>query len=301
MNNVTVEERIFNILEKTRTNWRVSKLPLVSAPDMLPTGSYGIFRSDNKEWLGSVKERYAPMQNADLLGFLMGAVDMLDLDVSNGGILYNGKKVYYQIQLPQEYIGNSNVKRNITALNSHDGTRSIGFGSSNTVVICENTFHRAYRELNKVRHYISAYSIVKELAKDLRERINADNDLMTTFKRMADIPLRDEMVERIITKLFKNVTTDANVDNLHTKVKNNILTFADNLNTEIQLEGKTVWGLFNAVTRYTNHHASPQEAEKKDAYLMIGAGAMLSNLAYDELMQYVEQNTRQYVMVGNIK
>lgn len=291
------EERIFDILEKTNTNWSVNKLPLVSQPDMYPTGSHGIFRNDNNMWLGSVKDRYVPMQNADLLGFLLDAVDMLNLDVTNGGVLNAGKKIYYQIELPEEYIGKSNVRRQITGLNSHDGTRSIAFGSSNTVVVCQNTFHRAYRELNKVRHFINAYSTVKELALNLRERIDADNQLMTTFKRMADIPMRDEMVERIITKLFKNVDADSNVDKLHSKVKNNIMTFADNLNTEIVLEGKTVWGLFNAVTRYTNHHAAPQEKDKKDSYLMIGAGAMLSNLAYEELMQYVDANIREYVMV----
>lgn len=294
--NATREERIFEILETTKTNWSARKLPLVSAPDNYATGAYGIFRSDNNEWLGTVRDKYVPMQNATLVGFLLDAVDMLDLEIKKGGSLHNGKKVFYQIELPNEYIGNSGVRRYITGLNAHDGTRSIGFGSSNTVIVCENTFHRAYRELNKVRHYVSAYDTVKELAMNLREQITTDNKLMETFKRMADIPLRDEMVERIITKLFK-LDTNENVDHLHGKVKNNLLTFADNLNTEIQLEGKTVWGLFNAVTRYTNHHAAPKDAARKNEYLMVGAGAMLSNLAYEELMQYVDANVQQYVMI----
>jgi phage/plasmid-like protein (TIGR03299 family) len=294
----TKEERIFDILEKTKTNWTVNKLPLVSAPDNYPTGSYGLFRNDNHTWLGSVKDRYVPMQNHVLLGFLLDAVDMLDLEVTNGGTLNDGKKIYYQIALNDEHVGNSGVKRQLTGLNSHDGTRSIAFGSSNTVVVCQNTFHRAYTELNKVRHYITAYNTVKELAMNLRERIDADNELMTTFKRMADIPLRDEMVERIITKLFKVDNTNERVDDLHHKTKNNIMNFANSLDTEIKLEGKTIWGLFNAVTRYTNHHAAPSDKERKDSYLMIGTGAMLSNLAYDELMQYVDANTREYVMVG---
>lgn len=294
---ISIEERVFNILEATNTNWSANKLPLVSSPDKYPTGSYGIFRSDNKAWLGSVKDRYLPMQNADLLTFLLQATDMLELEVTRGGCLDGGRRIYYQIELPKEHIGKSDVKRWVTGLNHHDGSRSIAFGSSNTVVVCSNTFHRAYRELQKVRHTGNSYTIVKQLAMDLRERIEADNGLMTTFKRMADIPMRDEMVERVINKLF-GVEQDDRISELHGKRRNNIETFADSLTKEIQLEGKTVWGLFNAVTRYTNHHAAPQQDEKKESYLMVGRGAVLSNLAYDELMSYVDQNTREYVLIN---
>lgn len=294
---MSIEERVFNILEATQTNWRAKKLPLVSSPDMLPTGSYGMFRSDNNSWLGSVKDRYVPMQNADLVTFLLQATDMLELEVKRGGSLDGGRRVYYQIELPSEYIGKSDVKRWVTGLNHHDGSRSIAFGSSSTVVICKNSFHRAYRELQKVRHTGNSYTIVKQLALDLRERIEADNGLMTTFKRMADIPMRDEMVERVINKLFKVQESDR-LSELHGKRRNNIESFADSLTTEIQLEGKTVWGLFNAVTRYTNHHAAPKQDDKKESYLMVGRGAVLSNLAYEELMQFVDQNIREYVTVG---
>jgi hypothetical protein len=61
--------------------------------------------------------------------------------------------------LPAEIIGRSEVKRWLTCLNSHDGSTSVGFGSSNTVVVCQNTFFRAlgYEE-------IMAFMGLKELA-----------------------------------------------------------------------------------------------------------------------------------------
>jgi hypothetical protein len=78
---------------------------------------------------------------------------------------------------------------------------------------------------------------------------------------------------------------------------NQVNEFAGALKTEIELEGKTIWGLFNAVTRYTNHIAAPSEAEKKMDYLMNGAGAKTSNTIFDDLVKYVDEHTQRYVNV----
>jgi len=69
---------------------------------------------------------------------------------------------------------------------------------------------------------------------------------------------------------------------------NNIKVFSGNIITEVGIHGNSVWSLFNAVTRYTNHHASPSADNKRLDYLMKGEGARLSNLAFNELMQYVD-------------
>jgi hypothetical protein len=104
---------------------------------------------------------------------------------------------------------------------------------------------------------------------------------------MADTPLRDEMIERVIKKVF-NVSGEQKQDEISTRKKNMVQSFADALDTEIQLEGSTVWGLFNAVTRYTNHIASNgYDKEQKQTYLMSGGGYHLSNLTYELLMREI--------------
>ncbi len=293
----TTEERVFDILEATKTNWSVKKLPLVSAVDGLPTDSYGLFRNDNNKWLGTVKDRYEPMQNATLVQLLVQATEMLNLDVSKGGILQNGSKVFYQMQLADEFIGKSGIKRYITANNSHDGSCSIGFGTTNTVIVCQNTFHKAYKDLAKVKHTSNALVRVKAIAEDLRLTLGFEEKVMDSFKRMADMPLQDEIVERLIKKLFPPVNETDKLEDLSTKTKNKLVLFADNLQTEIDLEGRTIWGLFNAVTRYTNHTSAPSNEDSKQNYLMNGGGYRLSNIAYNELMAYVESKTAQSVFV----
>lgn len=294
-----VQEKTFNILEATKTNWSVKKHPLYAniGGEMVNTESYGIFKNTGNQWLGTVKGRYEPMQNSALVELLVQATDMLELPILNGGYLNNGAKVYYQIGLTDEHIGNSAVNRYVTALNTHDGTRSIAFGSTNTVVICNNTFHKTYRDADmaKVRHTANSNQRVMNMAMDIKAQIENDERLMVTFKRMADVNATEEMVSKLIKKLF-TVKEDGNHS---TRTANMINGFIESIEKEFILEGKTVWGLFNGVTRYTNHVLAPNEnTGKRDDFLLNGRGVAVSNLAYDELLKVVEKNTAELVFVN---
>jgi len=292
-------ERTLNVLETTRTNFTTVKRSLTAVSDngiLLETPFFGTFRSDNNHCMGSVTDRYVAMQNHQLVELLLQASERLNLDITNGGSLKGGAKVFYQIELPKQFIGKSDIKRQLTALNSHDGSGSICFGSSNTVVVCQNTFNMASKETTKVRHTVSSEDKVKDIVADMQRTIEKDLLLMDTFKRMADVELKEEMVVNLISKLFK-VDATKQLTDVHTRTKNAITAFADSLNTEMKDEGKTVWGLFNAVTRYTNHVAAPTETVAKNEFLMLGAGAQMSNMAFNELLAYIDSRTAKYAEV----
>jgi len=295
-NSVAIFEEKLNVLENTNTNWTVRKEPLVSQVGNKPTSIYGIFRSDNGQFLGNVKERYTCYQNHEMLDLLFDTTNVLDLKVTNGGYLQNGSKVYYQIALPDAYVGKSNMKRNISALNSHDGSMSIAFGSTNTVVVCQNTFHRAYKSLDKVKHTINAGERLKVMVENLKLAIQNDNKLIEKFKVMCDFELKDEMIAKITTKMF-NVDLNGKINEVSTRKRNQIQTFSNNLMTEINLEGKTLWGLFNAVTRYTNYEMHTKDTDQQVESIMFGSGYGLSNMAFDEIMSYIEKNTIELIPV----
>lgn len=290
---MNLQEKTFALLETSNLNWTVNKEALTSA-DGKSTESFGIFRNDNDQWLGTVGNRYVAMQNYELAETIIQASEGLDLDTKVGGLFGGGKKVFLQVQLPTQIIGVGGVKRWITATNSHDGSTSIGFGSSSQVIKCSNSFHTAHKGLDKFRHTESAYERVQNAMNDLRKAMQLDNDLMDSFKRMADIQLRDEMVESVIRKIFK-VEPSVRQDEVSTRKVNQVETFAQSLTTEINLEGKTLWGLFNGVTRYTNHDSKTfKSLEDKNEYLMHGGGYKLSNLAFNDIMRFVDNKTVKY-------
>lgn len=289
MNNLN--EKTFELLEANGLNWTVTKEELLTN-DGKSTESFGIFRSDNDQWLGTVGNRYTPMQNFELAETIIQASEGLNLPTKNGGVFGGGKKVFIQVELPTEQIGVGGVKRWITALNSNDGSTSIGFGSTSQVIKCSNTFHMAHRGLDKFRHTESASARVQMAMQDLRRAMELDNSLMDNFKRMADIQLKDEMIESVIRKMF-NVDAMAKQDSVSTRKRNQVETFAQSLTTEIHLEGKTLWGLFNGVTRYTNHDSKTfKSTEEKAEYLMNGSGFKVSNAAFNDIMKWV--NKKEY-------
>ena len=77
-----LNEKTFELLNATGLNWTVSKESLTTI-DGKDTESFGIFRSDNEKWLGTVGNRYTPMQNFELAETVIVASDGLGLNTKN--------------------------------------------------------------------------------------------------------------------------------------------------------------------------------------------------------------------------
>ena len=286
---MTKQEKVFQVLEATGLNWTVNKKELVSV-DGLTTESYGMFRNDNDKWLGTVGNRYEPYQNHNLVSNMVDITNEVGLDVSRGGTLGDGKKVYLQASLPEDVVGNSGIKRWLTTTNSHDGTSAITLGYSNMVIACSNSFHAASKGSNRFRHTINADSNIQDNVKQIQFTLANEMQLIETFKAMQATDIRDEAVDKTVRSMF-SISLDSNQDDISTRKRNQVETFSNNLVTEINTHGKTMWSLFNAVTRYTNHEQNFQDDDAKNNYLMNGGGFNISNTAYNEIMKFVDANT----------
>jgi len=82
----------------------------------------------------------------------------------------------------------------------------------------------------------------------------------------------------------------ASKDSVSTRKLNQVTAFANCIEKEISLEGDSIWALFNAATRYTNHVAAPKNADDKAEYLMTGGGYKFAGTAYDEIMAFINKN-----------
>lgn len=298
---MTKEEKVFNLLYENKLAWEVTKRDLVALPtedevhpmdnepmaNLLYTESFGMFRNDTKKWLGTVGKIYEPYQNHEMASTILDAAEGLELDVTRGGELKNGALVYLQIGLTDETIGNSGLKRYITCLNSHNGSSSIGFGSTNTVVVCQNTFYKAYNGISRIRHTSNAKERVQHAMEEIKRSIGNDEALMTDFKRMADTKLEDEILQKVIAACFK---ADLDKDKPSTRKVNQLSTVANDIATDVKIHGNNLWALFNGITRYTNHHDSVK-ADKKEESIMSGSGYKKNLIAFDEIMDWIGERT----------
>lgn len=300
LNNATEQEttnlknnlKVFEILEKTNLNWSVRKEDLITTTG-LHTPNSGIFRNDNNEWLGTTSKKYEPFQNSSMVEIIVEASEHIGLEITRGGSLSKGKLVYLQMELKEEFIGNSAVKRYVTTLNSHNGKHSVAFGSTNEVVICQNTYFKVYQELQKFRHNSSVHEKLKIAINELTNTIQEDVILMETFKLMDSIKVTDKAIEDLVKSCFGIDINNAPENKRGLEKHKSIV---ECLDTELELEGRTMWGLFNGVTRYTNHYASQNSKSKdKEEYVMKGAGYETNVLAYDNIVKFIEENTKEII------
>jgi hypothetical protein len=287
------EERVFELLCDTETNWTVRKEPLTATKLTddgiieLPTQTFGLFRSDTDNWLGSVGNQYIPMQNFELAETIVGIQDAFGGDL-RGGDLRGGRKIFYQLSLKDEHVGPDTLKRFITCMNSHDGTSSIGFGSTNTVISCSNTFHKAMKDLSRFRHTMTASERLAMAVAEFRNAMNEDADLMDRFKRFTDVNIDRTILERVMHNVFK-VDMNLKESDVSTRKKNQIADFEKALEQETSQKGGTLWGLFNAVTYYTNH------MEKSDDHHLMFGGGYTKNLTAFNIIDKYENDKRVLV------
>lgn len=294
---MTRNEKAFELLVENGLNWTAEKLPLSAwtkeeNPKEIVTDSYGVFRNDNYECLGVCKDRYEIFQNKELVHTILDAADGMNLEVKSGGSLQGGRKIFLQVVLPTDTIGNSEIKRYLTALNSHDGSASIGFGTTNTVVFCTNTFHQAFKDVQKIRHTSSYSERVKEAVESIKMSIQGESLLMDSFKRMADHKVEDDKF--VIDLVAKVLNVNPN-EKASTRKENQVRQMAQDIRTDINQHGNNLWGVFNGITRYTNH--SQVKSEKSLENVMVGQGAKMNELAFKEIMAQVNASLSTSVLV----
>lgn len=296
---MTVEQLTSNLITATETAWTVSKQPLFG-PAQEETGSFGIFKDDGL-WLGTVGSRYQPLQNAILAETVIMAATDLGYNRVRGGQLADGAKVYYQVELPDAEVGPDTLKRWVTALNRHDGSGSIAFGSTDTVVVCENTFAHAYGNLaDKIKHTISAEERVREAVEAMTAAKLQGEKVLEAFRRMTEKQFTAKQQE-IVTKILTGVGVKAkDITPGETRRLNDF-------KTALELEtsrhgGATIWSLFNAATYYTNHlEVKNTKGELKVsplAHVMVGSGFSKNKLTFNSLISFLDKNTAELVTVN---
>lgn len=279
----TNEQIVQEVLNNAGLNWEVKKVPLMVSPikidgaeptdyqhiksSLVQSRNYATYRTDNAEVIGSGSENWNIIQNKELAEFVVTAGNnLLEADNFRGGAMKGGQLVYIQAQLPKTYIGKSDINRNLTALNSHSAGRCLGFGHTNTVVVCENTFATAMKSagVTKFKHSAELSEQLAEAATLLQGAIDREAKLMELLTASAEVDYTEAAKAKMVNALFGyDVLADtdgAMFDALNTKQQNRLIAFDDALTTSMEEQGGTMYALFNGVTRYTNHVMNASEA-----------------------------------------
>jgi hypothetical protein len=299
------EEIIFEVLNATGLNWSVRKETLTTESGIILPDAFASTRSDNNGYLGVVGNKYEVMQNSELVSIAYDSgkeVFSTDLQLTHpwnnsetlgsfgnmgGGSLKGGSRVYVQLELPELYIGKSGIRRYITLTNAHDGTMSLGFGTSNQVICCANTFAIANKDISKIRHTASMQQKVDEAIKSLRNVLQFEDKQMEVFEIASGRAFEKKHIIDIVNAVFGDTMKKSAVDT-SSRTKNQMAALSNDINTSIDEQGETLWALFNAVTRYTNHSSSSRD---KDYSLMFGNDAAINERAYKVMLGWLNESS----------
>jgi phage/plasmid-like protein (TIGR03299 family) len=283
-------EQTFELLERTGTNWTVNKLPLVG-PDGQQTGSFGLFRNDTGNWLGTTGSRYTALQNFEMAEMLIDACQAVGLEAAKGGVLRYGARVFMQARLPKVTIGDSSVERYVTLLNSHDGSGKAYAGSTHMNMVCQNMFNRMIKEggLSSFVHSATIRDRVQAAIRNIKMVQEQDNSIVEHLRRMADITITNEALVFASKGVFKRLGIELN-DKLTPQRKKVIEDLHTSIGLELGRQGQTLWGLFNGFTHYTNH-VQPKRTELQTDNVMVGRGKEMNDAAFETIMSWIDEHS----------
>jgi len=274
------------MLEKSGLNWKVNKEPIQTVSGILIPEKVALVRDDNQKCLGIHTDNYVPYQNEELLDLLFKISQQTGLELHTGGSFKDGQRVYFQLKSENLVLHNDVIEGYISGFNSFDGRTSLAFGNSNTTVSCQNTFYRAYRDVDtKLRHSATMKPKIEEILRKIDVLLVEEQSTFQTIQRLGNFRVTQEVRDLVIRKLFE-IKREERLDSpdFSTNKLNRMSKFYVDLNGEINQKGDNLWGLFSGVTKYTTHGMKKGDNSENKIF---GKTGNIERQIFEDLVQMV--------------
>jgi phage/plasmid-like protein (TIGR03299 family) len=152
---LTSEEAI----KAAKLSWKVDQVPVYTANNWAAEipGYVANVRSDTREVLGIVSDRYSVAQNKDVFAFadeLIGN-NRVKCAYETAGSLWNGRRVFMLVNMPKGRIVGDEYQPYLCLSNAHDGSSALQVFLTGIRVVCNNTLTAALRSATRkisIRH-----------------------------------------------------------------------------------------------------------------------------------------------------
>lgn len=222
------------------------------------TGSYATVRTDTNTVLGTVGERYEPLQNIDQFSWFQPFLDTKDVAFETAGVLKGGTVVWALARILTgdgvvDAGDGDTINKYLMTYTSHDGSLATGVAFCPIRTVCWNTLSmnlssNLTKQL-KVRHTQRQLKTLGEI----RETINLmDREFQMTAQQFQSLKRKvinkDDMVK--FCKIVFEVKKDEEISTRMSNIIDRCVTLAC---TGRGNEGKTLWDAYNGVTEWISH------------------------------------------------
>ena len=257
--------------------------------------------------LGLVHEGYKPMENIELARFADAVAGDNGLHVETAGSLYNSRRVFSLIRLPEPTVASADdiVEQYLLVSNGHGGTAAFLSYLTSVRVVCANTLRWSESDMSKgirFRHQGDFQEKVA-MARQVLEMCNTEADV---FQRYVTALVGVQMTAEKLDNLFhaiadkylgkipaKGMVTEEKRAELMEKRAETIASWYANFENERQtlpgIQG-SAWAAYNAVSEFHDHERgrSAQGSEARIASNLFGASHRDKNVAFKETLALVK-------------
>ena len=272
---------------------------LATHDKLVETNWYATTNDSTDESLGVVGNQYNVTQNEQIMETLEEIAKDNGFTISHSGPLNGGRQCFAQLKLNESIqIGPDELVKYVVATWGHDGKHGVRIGYGNRVVSCSNQFYQFYNKAQyKLRHNSTIDESLRAIPVIMNEYKEFEDDMYKKFEEWTKVPIwTDRKIMNFRTDLWKDLldidkklSIEEAKEKYSTRKWNAAMDLQQSINTEMQVHGETLCGLFNGVTHFVNHKKSvPNRPFGRDESLIIGGGAKLANKAYKMIDAFAE-------------
>jgi phage/plasmid-like protein (TIGR03299 family) len=278
------------------------ELQELSTPHTTCNSHKAVVRTDTQSVLGVVGNNYEPLQNKDAFRFFDALIKDKTALYETAGALKGGRQIWLLAKIDGQIdiLKNDAINKYFLLTNRHDGLGSVAGRVTPIRVVCNNTLTAAMgknvKEEIRIVHRGNVADRL-EFAGELLAKVGVFYDeLAEVYRKFAKIQMRDKQMRAYIGEALRpygGVKTEQEAleiaklqeeeevsARLATEI-NNVMTLVENgRGTDIKGVRGTLWGTYNAITEYVDHHKTPRTGDEgRVQYIGFGTGKMVKDAA----------------------
>jgi phage/plasmid-like protein (TIGR03299 family) len=283
-------------------NWQIQESPVRFMADAV--GHLGtihsfpeqkvLYRSDSKEALSVVSQRYQVVQPREVLEFYRDLTECSGYELETAGVLKGGRKLWALARTGHSTAikGNDVVNGYLLLATSCDGTLATTATPTTIRVVCNNTLtislSGATRAI-KVPHSTRFDS--QAVKKQLGIAVSQWDEFMYRMRALADRKVQWTEAMSFFMKVLCDTSAHDPIPNVlpnkRAMEKVQSMFEGKGRGSEIESARGTAWGLLNAVTEYVDHERRARSSEYRMDSAWFGQGAVIKQKALDAALQLV--------------
>ncbi|CAN7234648.1 DUF932 domain-containing protein [Pseudomonas sp. LjRoot277] len=283
-------------------NWQIQESPVRFMADAV--GHLGtihsfpeqkvLYRSDSKEALSVVSQRYQVVQPREVLEFYRDLTECSGYELETAGVLKGGRKLWALARTGQSTAikGNDVVNGYLLLATSCDGTLATTATPTTIRVVCNNTLtislSGATRAI-KVPHSTRFDS--QAVKKQLGIAVSQWDEFMYRIRALAERKVQWTEAMSFFMEVLCDTSAHDPIPNVlpnkRAMEKVQSLFEGKGRGSEIESARGTAWGLLNAVTEYVDHERRARSSEYRMDSAWFGQGAVIKQKALDAALQLV--------------